>query len=718
MPDSQKSPPPEDGRAWRRWRVLRWRMRRWWAGVEFTLARRFGLATREDRLFFILIPTVGVLAGVVGLVVTRLIAGLQRILWGSGEEILAAAESVPWWVRVAAPMLGGLLLALLVWRVKRPVGGHGTTRLLEAVALKGGAVAPKPVWLGALAGIFTVGAGGSMGREGPAISLGAMLASWLGRRLRLPHHRVKVLLGCGAAAGMAAIYNTPVGGALFAMEVILGNFALEIFGPVVIASVLSTVVARTFRGEQPIYAAPGYALQSGWELLAYAGLGVVGALVALAFVFGLRAAGRAFRDSRLPLALQPVLGMTLVGIVGLYVPYVYGNGFDTITLALHEELSLTLLLTLPLAKLLATALTAGSGGSGGLFTPSMFLGALAGGAYGWGLHALFPHVIGPYGAYAAVGMAAIAAGTSHAPISAILILFELTGNYDLILPLMLAAIISSWLARRLYPKSLYTEALVDRGVDLRWRMEEAVLAGLGVRDLIHADEETLRPTVPYRELVDRFLRTRRQRLFVVGEDGRLRGAVSLHDIKHALDSPDSLHMVVADDLLVPVDPVLREDDRLHEAAAVFSRYDFERIPVLDDDDRYLGYLPKRDLLAVYAQEVLGRPSLLATFVTGQETGASRDYVELPPDYSVRLVEVPASLVGKTLVEARLPQRFGLRVIEIKRETSDGMERIIPLASTLLNSGDGLILLGPREAMEKFEAEGAQPRPENPYEALD
>jgi CIC family chloride channel protein len=709
MPDSQSSSPGESTSARRRWRVLRWRFRRWWSGIEFALARRFGLATREDRLFFMLIPLVGILAGAVGLVVTHLIAALQRLLWGSGEEILTAAQAAPWWIRIAAPVVGGALLGLLIWRVKRPVGGHGTTRLLEAVALKGGAVEPRPVALSAVAGVFTVGAGGSMGREGPAISLGAMLASWLGRRLRLPHHRVKVLLGCGAAAGMAAIYNTPVGGALFAMEVILGNFALEIFGPVVVASVLSTVVARTFRGEQPIYAAPGYALQSGWELLAYAGLGIVGAAVALAFIFGLRAAGRAFRRSRLPVAVQPLIGMAMLGLIGLYVPYVYGNGFDTITLALHEQLSLGLLLTLPLAKLLATAVTAGSGGSGGLFTPSMFLGALAGGAYGWGLHALFPHAIGPYGAYAAVGMAAIAAGTSQAPISAILILFELTGNYDLILPLMLAAIISSWLARRLYPKSLYTESLADRGVDLRWRMEEAVLAGLGVRDLIHADEETLRPTVPYAELVDRFLRTRRQRLFVLGEDGRLRGAVSLHDIKHALDTSDSLRMVVADDLMVPVGKVLREDDRLHEAAAVFSRYDFERIPVLDPGDRYLGYLPKRDLLAVYAQEVLGRPSLLATFVTGQESDASRDYVELPPDYAVRLVRVPAGLVGKTLVEARLPQRLGLRVIEIKRETGDDIERIIPLASTLLTSADGLIVLGPREAVEALEAEAEADR---------
>jgi CIC family chloride channel protein len=685
-----------------RWRLGVRRLRGWRRGLDFALARRFGLATREDRLFFLLIPLVGLLAGVLGLLITQLIALFQTALWGSGEEILERARNAPAWLRVVAPAIGGGIVGLLVWRARAAVGGHGTSHLLEAVALRGGRISAKPVLLSAAAGVATVGSGGSLGREGPAIGLSSMLASWLGERAKLPAHRLKVLVGCGAAAGMAAIYNTPIGGALFAMEVILGNFALDIFGPIVIASVLSTFVARSFRGAAPIYAAPGYTLVSGWELLAYFGLGIVAAVVSLLFVHALRWVANSFaRMAWLPLALRPVLGMTLVGVLGLYVPYVYGNGFDTITLALHEKLPLVLLLTLPAAKLLATALTAGSGGSGGLFTPSLFLGALVGGAYGWGVHALWPDLTGPYGAYAAVGMAAIAAGTSHAPISAILILFEFTGNYDLILPLMLAAISSSLIARRLSRQSIYTDSLARRGVDLTMRMEEAVLAGLSVRDLMRQDGETLRLDDPYRQVVDRFLNTRRQRLFVVDEENRLRGAVSLHDIKHTLAKPEQ--PATARDLMVPVPRALRETDRLHRAAEAFAQQDFERLPVVGEAGRYSGMLAKRDLLAVYAQEVLGRPALLATFISASDGGASRNYVELPPDFSVRRVELPARLAGRTLAEARLPQSTGTRVLEILRRTGNGgEERVIPGAATRLEAGDALLLLGPTAAIAALE----------------
>src|SRR5882724_7257196 len=441
------------------------RLRAKYRSLDFTLARRFGLATREDRLFFLLIPLTGVLAGVLGLLVSAGTKGLQDLLWGHAQSLLAAATRATWWRKLVALGVGGVLIGLIVWLGRSSVRGHGTSSLIESVALKNGRVEPRPVLLTALAGVATVGSGGSLGREGPMIGLGAMVSSWLGSRFGLAPQRVKILLGCGAAAGMAAIYNTPIGGALFAMEVILGNFALEIFGPIVVSSVISTVIARSFRGPAPIYATPDYALVSGWELLAYTGLGLVGALASVLFIFATHGADRSFARLRLPAAVQPLLGLLLVGALGIYVPYVYGNGFETITLALHDHLPLVLLLTLPLYKLLATALTAGSGGAGagGMFTPSLFVGSLVGGAYGHWIHALWPASTATSGAYAAVGMAAIAAGTSHAPISAILILFEFTGNYDLILPLMLASIVSSLAASALYPYSIYTASLQGRG---------------------------------------------------------------------------------------------------------------------------------------------------------------------------------------------------------------------------------------------------------------
>jgi len=687
-----------------RGRQLLERVRAWRHGAELVLARRFGLATREDRTFFFLIGLVGVLAGVLGALIHRLIDLLELLLWGGGE-LLEAAAAMPWWFVVATPALGGLAVGLVFWFARGEGRGAGMSLLIESVLLHGGRIPPRPVIVNALASVLTVGAGGSLGREGPMIRLGAMLSTWLASGMSLAPHRVKILLGCGAAAGLAAAYNVPIGGALFAMEVVLGNFALEIFGPIVASSVISTLIARAISGDVPRYELLDYSLVSGWEILAYAGLGIVGAFASVAFIRGVRLAGRGFEA--LPLVpgwAKPLLGMALVGALAVTTPQILGGGHETTRATLAGQLPLTLLLWLAAAKLLATAATAGSGNAGGLFTPSLFFGAAVGGAYGYGVHFLWPEATASYGAYAAVGMAAVTAGTSHAPISAILILFELTGNYELILPLMVASILASLVARRLTRSSLYTESLEKRGIDTSWRMEEAVLAGLSVRDLARADADTLAPGEGYADLVEKFLATHRQRLFVLAPEGRLLGAVSLHDIKHALDEPARLTAVVAHDLMVPVERPLREDDRLHRAAEVFARSEFERLPVVDGEGRLCGVLAKRDLLAIYAQEVLGRPAMLATFVSGEDSGR-RDYVELPPDFSLRLVPVPEGLVGKTLAEARLPQTLGARVIEIQRAgpRAGELRRVIPGGATELAAGDRLILLAPERVVERIEA---------------
>src|SRR3954470_946336 len=695
------------------------RVREWARSLDFALAKRFGLASREDRLYFVLIVVVGVVGGLLGLVTDRCIALVQTLLWGRSGDFLKVIPAVPRWLVIVAPACGGVLIGLILWlgrrRTRSETGGEGMAMLIEAVALTGGKIAPRPVLLNALAALVTVGSGGSLGREGPMIRLGAMVSSWLGQRLELPAPKLKILVGCGAAAGLSATYNIPIGGTLFAMEVILGNFALEIFGPIVASSVIATLIARAITGNQPLYAAPEYALRSYWEMLPYAGLGVAGAFASVLFMIGVNLGGKTFSKLRfLPRPFHPVLGMTLLGVIGLYVPHALGRGYGTINLALagalklpphiavSQELTGLLLLGIAAVKLLATALTRGSGGAGGMFTPSIAYGALIGGAYGSFMHALWPRLASPYGAYAAVGMAAVMAGTSYAPISAILIIFEFTGNYDLILPVMLAAILSSLLARALHPYSIYTESLRGKGIDLR--MEEAVLAGFKAESLMRTDPQTLRPGEPYSEVVKKFLATPRQRLFVIGDDGKLAGSVSIHDIKYALENPETLTAVVALDLMTPVDRVIHPDERLHLATEIFARSDYERLPVIDDTGKFLGILAKRDLLAVYAQEVVGRTALLTTFVSSQDAQANRQYVEIPPDFALRLVPVPPHLVGKTLAEARLPQTLGARVMEIRRRGELGEEPVLPEAGTLLETGDLLLLLGPAVKVEAL-AEG-------------
>jgi len=686
-------------------RAVEW-VRRTLRRVDFLLARRFALSTREDRIFLALIPTVGLLAGLVAIVIQRLSEGLRALLWGYTPSFEFAVRDLglPAWRVLLALGIGGVLVAVLQRMARVQLASQGVSSLIEAVVLGGGRLAVRPIFYSAAAAVAAVGAGGSLGREGPMLRLGAAISSWLGQKLGLSSRRLKILLGCGTAAGFAAAYNVPIGGSLFAMEVILGSFALEIFGPIIVASVFATLLARAAESAAPIYAAPGYELVSPWEIGAHLGLGVIGGFAAVVFVLGVRGFSRLFRRLVVvPEAVRPVVGLLLVGGLGVVAPEVLGNGFETITGALHEGFAFKVLALLAALKVLATALTAGSGCPGGHFTPSLCFGALVGGAYGDLIHGAFPQATASSGAYAAVGMAAVAAGTSHAPLSAILMLLEFTGNYDLVLPLMVASIVSSVIAKTVYPYSSYTEPLERRGVELSWRMEEAALAGLHVEDLAREDRDVLAVDAPFRTIVDGFLAARRHRLFVVDGEGRLTGSVSLHDIKHALLDVEALGHVLAHDLQVPVTITLAEGDRLHRAAEAFARSDFERLPVVDGERRFRGVLAKRDLLAVYAQEVLGRPAVLSTFVAGDQPGEKGQAVELPPDFALRSFEVPEALVGKTLVESDLPRRFGVRVIEIKRPRRDGPEWIVPDATTVLAAGDLLVALGPTAAVESLVA---------------
>jgi chloride channel protein, CIC family len=663
-------------------RIARLAVRRF----DFLLARRFALTTREDRAFFLLIPVVGLLSGAVGILVQRSSEWVRVSLWGYWPTFEEAARHLPGWRIVLALVVGGAAVALLQKLFREPLGGHGVSALIEAVVLHGGKLSVRPILGSAVASIAAVGAGGSLGREGPMLRLGEAIASWLGERAGLGSYRLKILLGCGTAAGFAAAYNVPIGGSLFAMEVVLGSFALEIFGPIVLSALIATLLARAAESAAPIYAAPGYGLTTPWEIVAFLVLGVFGALAAVAFTRVIDVTGRVFRGLKVvPRGVQPILGMAMVGVLAIAAPEVAGNGFSVITSALHGEYALKLLLIFAALKLLATALTDAGGCPGGHFTPSLCFGALLGGAY------------------AAVGMAAVAAGASHAPLSAMLILFEVTGNYDLVPALMAGTLVSAYVAKRIYPYSVYTARLAKRGAELRWRLEEAALAGLTVDDLVLEDRETLAPGDGYATVVERFFSARRQRLYVVGGDGRLLGSVSLHDIKHTLRDSGELAAVVAHDLMRPVPTVLKRGERLHRAAEAFARSDFERLPVLAEDGvTYVGVVTKRDLLAVYAQEVLGRPTVLSTYVRGEQPETGR--LELPPDFAVRSVPLPPELDGRTLAEARLPQRLGVRVLQIKRRGAGGEDDwLLPEARTVLAAGDLLVLLGPTAAVEALVA---------------
>jgi chloride channel protein, CIC family len=651
-----------------------------------------------EKRFLVLVPLTGVATAFAAIAFVRLLGLLQGFFWGSRHELLRHALLLPAWQRFAIPTFGGVLVGLIILITRHPVGGHGTAGIIEAVAQRGGYLPFGRSLIKALATLCTVATGGSLGREGPLVRVGAAIGSLFGRRFRLGGNRLNILVGCGAAAGIAAAYNAPIGGALFALEVVLGNFALESFGPIVVASAIGTVVSRRLISAYPAYTPPQHAtLVSGWELGHYLAMGIgIGVASALCIVV-LSGSEKGFRRLPIPVWTRPVVGFALVGLIGIFYPHVFGNGFDTTNELLREELPLQLIIILPILKLVATALTAGSGGSGGLFTPTLFMGSALGYTYGAWCHEAFPMTTSTPGAYALVGMGAMVAGTTQVPLSAIMIIFELTGDYQIILPLMVACTGAVVASRLLHRESIYTEPLVERGVRLGGRMEELVMDTIHVRDIMRSSAAPVNELETVGVVMKRMLEEGRKEMFVVGEDGRLSGAITLGDLAESVRNPEAAQALRAKDVMYPNVPVLTENDRLSEAIGRWSQVSRDRLPVVDslDTRRLVGELSAGDIMALYSQEILHKEARLARFDkprAGERPETT--FVELPGEYVVALVTLPESFPGMTLRELGARQRFGVNIIELKRRMAGGQERrIIPDPSTDLKAGDGLIVVG-------------------------
>lgn len=547
--------------------------------------------------FWVLVIATGALSGIGAgllLLVLRLVQGLA---WPSAESFVGGVEASPPLRRVLVPAIAGAVVGLAALLLRRPLGGHGTARIIEAIWHR------RSMRLGRTAGnglvsVFAVGMGASLGREGALVATGAASGSWLANRFGIDDHRARVLVACGAASGIAAAYDVPIGGALFGLEVLLGSFALELLGPIVVSCVVATAVARTIPGAHMAYVIPEYELLRPYELL----LGL-----ALAPFFGLASAIYVrvmgwveVQLDRLPRFTQPALpplALALVGAAAIPFPPVLGNGFDTVHDVLLGSVPLRALLVLPFLKLAASALCAGAGVPGGLFTPSLFYGAALGGAAGELLALVFPGAAPP-GAFALVGMAGVLAGTTHAAVSSVLIIFEMTGDYGVILPLMLSAAVAAATSRAIEPDSLYTATLRRRGVSLPELPRPEWLRRTPVAALVVPGAERVVPTTRFEEVLKKLLALPAGHdLYVTTPEGELLGVIRLDALKGTISDHAHLGMIVAADVLDREIEPIRTSMTLGEVAERFGRSDLERLPVVDEARRLVGTVAMRDLLA-------------------------------------------------------------------------------------------------------------------------
>jgi len=565
-----------------------------------------GWRSNEHTIMAVLAVAVGLAGGFGAVGFRHLINFFQVLAYGSADELLHVVRALPWYLKVWVPAAGGLVVGPLVYFFAREAKGHGVPEVMEAVALRGGVIRKRVVLVKTLASAVSISTGGSVGREGPIVQIGSAIGSAIGQLLKVSQDRMRTLVGCGAAAGIAATFNAPIAGSMFALEVILGEFGLATFSPIVISSVVATAVSRAFLGDIPAFIVPAYELVSVWEFPMYLLLGIFCAVVGVMFIKVLYRVEDLFDDFKFPEYLKAIIGGLILGAAGLYYPEILGVGYGAIDLALAQELAWWLLLLLIVIKILATSITIGSGGSGGIFAPSLFLGAMAGGFFGTVVHQLFPAVTASPGAYSIVGMGAVVSATTHGPLAAMLILFELTGNYKIILPLMFSCILATIFAGQLMKDSIYSLKLARRGVNIKEGKEVNVLKSMSVKEVMNREVETIAEGCALVQMTDKIAKSRYNSFPVLNAQNKLVGILSFNDYSEAIFDENLKDLVVAKDLASGNVVTVTTDDDLFTALEKISRKDFSTMPVVSPDDpaELVGVITRRDIIGSYEKAVL------------------------------------------------------------------------------------------------------------------
>jgi CIC family chloride channel protein len=467
-----------------------------------------------------------------------------------------------------------------------------------AVAQHSGRIRYPVAVIKALASALCIGSGGSVGREGPIVQIGSALGSAVGQTMRIPESRLRLVVASGAAAGISATFNAPIAGAVFALELILRDFAAESFGMVVLSSVAASIVGRAAFGSAAFLSLPPFEIESIWEYFFYGGLGLLSALIGVAFIRVLYGTEDLLDHFwRGPEGLRPAVGGLALGVLLIALPQMYGVGYPVLEAAIRGHFAVMFLLVLLVGKIAATSLTIGIGGSGGVFAPSLFMGAMLGSAYGAILHRLAPSLAGTAGAYGLVGMGAVFAATARAPMTSAIIVFELTGEYRIILPLLFAIAVSTSVSTLLTRDTIYTLKLRRRGIDVLGGSAATVMQALRVRDAMRPVPAPLGAHEPVSRAVQRLADERTDALPVVDSDGSFRGTLTSREVEEALRA-NTLDGPVSD--LVIGTSAVDVDQSLEDAIGALVEHDVTGVAVLDRQKRSIvGWLTRRDVLRAY-----------------------------------------------------------------------------------------------------------------------
>jgi CIC family chloride channel protein len=570
----------------------------------------------ENALMVIVASFIGLAAGLANILFRFTEELVYHYIFQNGHELLIGEGGVRLLLLPLLPMFGMVLLIPLAYFFPGEVNGYGFTNFLRKVNLEGGKIKFRTILLKTISTSLTIGTGGSAGVEGPIAQVGGAIGSQVGQFFRVSGARMKVYIAAGCAGGVAAMFNAPIAGVFFASEIVLlGTYEMSSFSALVISSAIATVISRATYGETPAFPVPDYQLiNAPVEIPLYLLMGVVVGVVAVFYILVFYWIRDKFAALPLNIYVKPIFGAFLVGSVGIVMPQVMGDGYDFIGYVLHGNGIVSVMLLLVFLKIVATSVTLGSGGAGGVFAPSLFIGAMLGGTFGGVANALLPAgTIASSGAYAAVGIGAFLGAVTHAPLTAIFLLFEMTGNYLIIIPIMLTSIIGTVVSRKLYHDSIDTVDFTREGIDIHDGRETAVMKSIKVGMAMTEDVGFVSESANVNHLLKLFSMAEESFYFPVLADagrnaGQMVGIISLQDVKAILHDEELRVNASVGNICARNVITLTPDDDLYTAMSFFDKKGIEEIPVVENQkERWVvGMLKRRDAIAAYNREVVKR----------------------------------------------------------------------------------------------------------------
>jgi CIC family chloride channel protein len=644
----------------------------------------------DSVILTVLALGIGVLTGL-GATIFHLLLEYTDDLWQAATATLGVSQIS--WLIILFPVVGTLAALGFIWLLARDDRSHGTSAVIESVALHGGRLPAKALLTKVFAAAVFIGSGGSAGPEDPSVQLGGVAGSAIGRIFRLSEKRTRTLVASGVAGAVAAAFNAPIAGVFFALEVVVGELSAALFPPVVLAAVAAAAISRWLNGNHPAFQVPTYDLGSALvELPFYAVLGALTALIGVLFVRLLFSIEDIAAKMRLTRVVRGISIGLLIGLVGLWLPEVIGVGYGTVgTILLGQTTGAGHLALFLGVKLLLTAICIAVIGVGGTFAPSLYLGAMVGAIVGILAHMLFPGT--PAAAYALVGMGGVLTSVVRAPITAVLLIFEITNDYRIILPIMLCVAVSNLVSTYLFKESVYTERLARHGIRLRSGRDVNVLESVLVQEAMTTRFETIEPTRSIRETLDR-MTTNRYHGLVVADHGELIGIVTTSDIGRALESGVDAESAVGDiatrDLLTAY-----TDQTLHEAITLFAARDIRQVPVVrrESPRTLVGMLRRSDIVRSYSAGVVRRTEQRQQTNRERLTGAGElEMIEITLDSD-------SALIGQMVHQLELPADCVLTTVYI------GSEPMVPRQNMILQPGMRLTFLASRSGIEALESIG-------------